>query len=90
MTDKFDSLISALKESPEERSLTGLEARVWRRLDAMQPSPQMRRSLLFLRVLPIVLALGVGGTVGARAMPTHDVLTAFSPSPTYSVLRLVD
>ncbi len=90
MTDKLDMLVKELRHSDETSVLTGLEARVWQRIAKTQPSPSVLRVVLVLRALPVVLALGMGGAVGARAMTAHSELSAFSASPAYSVTRLVD
>ena len=90
MADKLDNTIRELSKQVNDTSLVGLEAQVWQRIEASRPGPLMTRTLLALRLLPIVIALGLGGTVGARAMTTEHELSAFATIPAYSVLRLVD
>ena len=91
MTDKFETLMNTLR-AEDEAALApiGLEARVWQTLDA---SPRVHTTAFFvmqmLRALPIVIALVFGGTVGARAMTTHDEVSAFAPVPAYSIMQLV-
>jgi predicted exporter len=91
MTEKLDSLINALRiEDEATLAPIGLEARVWQALDA---SPRPHSTAFFvmqaLRALPVIITLVLGGAVGARAMTTHDDVSAFAPVPAYSVMQLV-
>jgi hypothetical protein len=91
MTEKLDSLTNTLRiEDESALAPIGLEARVWQTLDA---SPRPHSTAFFvmqaLRALPIVVTLMLCGAVGARAMTTHDEVSAFAPVPAYSIMQLV-
>ncbi len=90
MAVSLDKITRELRKQADNASLVSLEARIWQRIEASRPSALMARSLLVLRLLPIIIALGLGGTVGARAMTSEHELSAFSAIPAYSVLRLVE
>ncbi len=90
MDDKLDSLIAEYKDIPVPRSLASLEARVWQRLDVHRPRGSALYVLQAVRVLPIVAALVIGGTVGANARVSHEQFAAFSPDPAYAVSRLME
>jgi len=89
MTDKLDKLLGELRTEDQAISLSALEAQVWQRLNAERPHPRTMFVMQALRAVPVILALVLGGTVGARAMTSHDDISAFSATPAYSVLRLV-
>ncbi|PHS21919.1 MAG: hypothetical protein COA85_12255 [Robiginitomaculum sp.] len=89
MTDKFHRLIKTLQLEEHTDRLINLEARVWLRIDTVRPGPRVLFSLQAARVLPVVIALVLGGAAGARSMTSHEQLSAFSAAPAYSVLQLV-
>jgi hypothetical protein len=89
MADELNRLLKKLQIREHTDRLINLEARVWQRLDAARLGPRALFSLQAARVLPIVVALVLGGAAGARSMTSQDGLSAFAAAPAYSVLQLV-
>lgn len=89
MNNTFDSLIDQIKTEDAAVKLTGLEARIWQKLEAARLKPGMLFAMQALQALPVVMALVLGGAAGASAMASYDDFAAFSAMPAYSVARLV-
>ncbi len=88
MTDKLDILLSELSP-PDQGRLTGLEARVWLRIENSRPFAYFSAMPLWLKSLPIATTLLVGSTIGASATPTYNDMDAFSSTPSYSISKIM-
>ena len=88
MTDKLDILLSELSP-PDQGRLTGLEAKVWQRIESLKPFAYFSAMPLWLKSLPIATTLLVGGTIGASAAPASYEFDAFSSAPSYSISKIM-
>ncbi|HFE38438.1 MAG TPA: hypothetical protein ENK06_08490 [Gammaproteobacteria bacterium] len=86
--NKLDNYLQALPP-PDESRLVGLEARVWQRIEGSKPYAYFSGLPLWLKSLPIATTLFIGGAIGANAAPTGNDLDVFSPTPAYSVSKIM-
>jgi hypothetical protein len=90
MGDSLNALLDKLRAEDRSLERVGLSARVWQRIDAARLGPRTILSLQIIRALPVVFALLMGSAVGARSFTPPEQISAFSATPAYSVMRLVE
>ncbi len=88
MTEKLDILLSELA-APDQSRLSGLEARVWQRIERSRPFSYFSAMPIWLKGLPIATTLLISGTIGANAASIPNEMDVFSSTPSYSVSKIM-
>ena len=90
MTDDIERMLATPLSSDETADLTGLEGRVWRRIEERQA--QRRQGQVRLAVLAFALLVGVtnGGVLGQAFKPRPSDIQVFSVSAGLSPMTSVE
>lgn len=93
--EKLDRLLKRLDATPVDLDAAEFQTKVWTQLDSGSLSDRAFAGLgkvLALRAAPAVIALVVGGFVGASMIPSasqQDMLAVFEADSEWSITTLV-